>query len=149
MRLSLKLALVPARKMPIWSRNCPFFFLFAMKRERWSPFLLIFYTGYGYKKNILKEKKIWLVEVAFFTKNDVKYRILETHQLNKRKLDFSIFHRFVFVREWFLTVIPALNIPCATWQKLRITGSRGEIKHGDPHPFTADFQSTDCQLDQV
>ena len=31
-----------------------------------------------------------------------------------------------------MTVIPALNIPCATWQKLRITGSRGEIKHGEP-----------------
>ena len=32
---------------------------------------------------------------------------------------------------------------------LRITGSRGEIKHGDRHPLTADLQCTHCQLDQV
>ena len=40
---------------------------FAMKRERWHPFLHVFFTCYGYTKNsLLLGGKIWIVQVVFF-----------------------------------------------------------------------------------
>ena len=66
MVLGLKLALLPAARKCHLKPELPLCWLFAGKRKRWSPFLLVF-TGYGYKKNIFKgEKKFWLVEVVFF-----------------------------------------------------------------------------------
>ena len=56
MVLGLKLALVPARKMPIWSRNCPFVVSLQGNENGDPPFLLVF-TGYGYKKNIFEGEK--------------------------------------------------------------------------------------------
>ena len=141
MVLGLKLALVPVRKCPFKAGIAPLLSLCKETRTVILLFLLVF-TGYGYKKNIFKGgKNVVSRSCIFFNKNDVKCRISRHSingpcfkllprssnlkslywkiiaQINKRALDFSIFHRFFFVREWFLTVVPALNIPCATWQK--------------------------------
>ena len=141
MVLGLNLAPVPALKMPIWSRNCPVWCL-CKETRTWIPLFLLVLLVMPRRKIYLKEKKNLVSRSCiFFYKNDVKCSIWRHSingprfklfprssylkslywkiiaQINKRALDFSIFHRFFFVREWFLTVVPALNIPCATWQK--------------------------------
>ena len=75
MVLRLKVALVPARKMPIWSRNCPFI-VSLQGNENGDPPFYWFLLVMAKRKIYLKEKKNLVSRSCiFFYKNDVKCRI--------------------------------------------------------------------------
>ena len=80
MVLGLKLALVPARKCPFEAGIAP---LLSLCKETRTviPLFYWFLLVMATRKIYVKEKKIWLVEVVFFYKNDVKCRIWR-HSIN-------------------------------------------------------------------